>query len=256
MASWTIPAQIDHTGTLSKRARAQVKAHLRKKAEPMEEGETRDVELTVSDPVRSMPQHRLYFAIIGRIVLALDEAGYTNEEQKRRVHAHMKLTHLELVAAEVERETGEVEDIGGLVELFGGRTAYTLTTTRLSKAGYSLFIERVASDDVTLGSGADISDLLAETRDLMASGKIRSGRIMESSEEATMDFSHARDDVPAPLSGETPLQDEPFASPPSAGDEPAPGPLHEAPQDRPSAAPRSVVELYAANPHDATRDLF
>ena len=53
-----------------------------------------------------------------------------------------------------------------------------------------------------------------------------------------------------------PLSDEPFASPPAPGDEPAPGPLHETPQDRPSAAPRSVVELYAANPHDATRDLF
>lgn len=186
-----IVAEIDHTGALSKGGRGKVRAHLRARAvnAGLEEGDTLPLRFRVNERVRSGAQHRLYFAMVGEVVRALDEAGYTAEQQKKRLHAYYKDTYLDLVAAEILREIGEECDIGGLIELPGGKVIRTLTTTRLSVPAYSLFIERVAADEtVTIASGADLSEILGETRSLLAAGKITSGKIYETSEEATMDF--------------------------------------------------------------------
>ena len=195
-----IVAELGPDGRLSKNARRQIAANLRARAAGLGDsadaraGETVDVRVRLSAPVRSTRANALYWAVLGRVALAFNEAGrlYTPDA----LHLYAKGELLPRVAAAALAETGEAveyEDVLTLPSADGrpGRTVRTRTTTRLSRGAFSAYVRLIDYHfNAELGLAVDLSDLLDDV------DGVRSGRIEEPDDLRTVPF----DDAPAPVS--------------------------------------------------------
>lgn len=231
----------DGRASVSASGSRQMRAHLDAAVRPLDVGDRLTVRFRQGPKLRTGAQNRLYRGpFLGRISLAYLDAGRAIPTDA--LHLYFKGIYLPAVAAEVERETGEVLDVERPYDFPDGRTTRTLTTTQLTVGAFSLYLDRIMSDDDVLAMGVDFSDLMDEAR------SVRSGKLAETDTERLVDYSDLHEDAPMAepldrgqdaeaasamadeyLEAEAahrertdPISDEPFGSP--AGSDAARGP--------------------------------
>ena len=242
--------RVNGRGVLSASAQQALDRHLDARVRHLEDGQETPGRVKVTGTTRSTAANNLYRGPwMEKVLVAFAKAGkaFTDED----IHIYLKPRVLPRLAQEWLEMTGEEVDYEDWHSFPDGSSHRTLTTTRLTPGQFSMWLMMgTAHLQVDLGLDVDVSDVLDEAGTPEAP-KLKSGRIDEAGRSRYFRY---------PEEETAPLSDEPFASPPAPGDEPAPGPLHEArpeaPQDRPSARPVTMADLYAANPHDAVEGLF
>ena len=202
--------QVSPGGKMSDAGKRRIAGHLRAITAPLDVDDGPiDIRVQIGSPKRTTAQNRLLWEVYARISETYRKAG--RQFAPDTIHLYLKGAVLPLVADEYEIETGERLDVEDFHEMPNGRTVRTLTTTGLTKPAFSLYLRRCEEHLIDMGLSLDLSDLLDEA------GRTREGKGTEPSHLAAVTY----DELGNPLS------DEPFASPPAPGDEPAPGPLHE-----------------------------
>ena len=175
---------LDSQGRLSDRGQRAVRAALTHLA-PETEGETREVRVRIGPKLRSGAQNRLYW---GQVLPAV-AFGYLDAGQAFPVdalHVFYKGWLLPQACAEAEAETGAPEEFETWHTLPDGSSCRTLTTTALSVAAFTLYLDRIAehaADEL----GVDVFATVEDRR-------VRSGRLEEPHGLRTL----AYDTVPAP----------------------------------------------------------
>ena len=180
MTALDIVVDVHPDGSLSASGEAQLAAHRRVLARGLAPGATLPLRVQQGAPLRSTRANALLWAVYGRVSLAYTEAGRAMHPEA--LHIWFKGLYLPAVAAEVERETGEVLDVERWIAMPDGSRHRTLTTTALTRGAFPLYLEHIAADDDVQAMGVDLSDLLGESRG------VRSGRCDEPDELRTMPY--------------------------------------------------------------------
>ena len=217
---------VDGAGRMSAAGASRLAGHLRAVTAALDDDDTLDVRLQVGSPKRTTAQNRLLWQVYNRISDAYREGG--RHFAPDTIHLYLKGAVLPLVAAEWERETGEMIEVEDFRELPNGATVRTLTTTGLTKGSFSLYLVRAQEHLIDAGLSLDLSDLLEEARGT------REGGGTEPSELRTVPYDAAGN----------PLSDEPFVEPARAHAVDGPGPIDREPvAEAASAGPPSILDL-------------
>ena len=111
-------------------------------------------EIRVGEPVRTRKQDGTYFLFLERISLAYLDAGRLMP--KDTLHRYFKALYLPAVKAEIERDTGEMIDIGPVYDYPDGTSEQDYSIKKLPKNAMAIYIDRIASDDDVMLMGVQV----------------------------------------------------------------------------------------------------
>lgn len=171
-----MPDALDFVSEVDDDGRLVYKAHRRRIAVNLKARAGGQVRIRISHPVRSPKQNNYYWAQLARISAAYEAAGDPHPSEV--LHRWYKIRFLPVVAATLERETGEEVEYLEHYEFPDGTEERTYTTTRLSKDAFTLYVDMIRAEaEVELGVSLD-----------EVPAGLRSGRIRETATEPlTMD---------------------------------------------------------------------